>query len=145
LDRQVLRELEERVVAAGLLDLLAAPVAPVVVVRGVRHEPIRLALDQRRPAAVAGAAHGLLHGPVAGEHIVPVHRDAREPVAGRADGHALHGHLLGERHGDRVAVVLAHEDDRQVMDPCEVHSLVHVPFARGALAEPRGRDGGLSA
>ncbi len=51
---EVVGEQLDRVVGLRLLDLLAAAVRPVVVIRGVREEPVGLELDQRRPAALPG-------------------------------------------------------------------------------------------
>ena len=91
---QVGGEAIDRVVVAVLLDLLAAPVRLVVVVGGVRQEPVRLALDQGGPVARPGAVVGLLHRRVAPEDVVPVDDDARHAVARRARGDVADRHLL---------------------------------------------------
>ena len=77
----------------------------------------------------------LPRGRVAAEHVAAVDHHARHAVAGRARRHRAAGHLPVERHADGVAVVLADEDDRQVMDAGEVHGLVDLALVGGALAE----------
>ena len=50
------------------------------------------------------------------------------------------GGLLGERHGDREAVVLDEEDDRGLPDGGEVQRLVEVALAGAAVADHGERD-----
>ena len=64
---------------------------------------------------------------VAGQHVDAVDDDARDPVARRArSATSATDDLHRRRHADRVAVVLDHEDERQLVDRREVEALVDV-------------------
>ena len=69
------------------------------------------------------------------QHIGPVDGDAGEAVALRPGRDLAAADLLVERNADRVAVVLADEDDRQLVNAGEVHGLVDLTLVAGALAE----------
>src|ERR687891_235957 len=141
---QVAGERGDGVLLLGLLDLLAGAIGPVVIVGGMWEEPIRLAFDQRGAASRPRSVHRLSHGLVAGQHVVPIDGHAREAVPLPADGHVLDPHLLRERNRDRVEVVLAHEDDRELVDPSEVERLVPVALAGCPFPEPRTHHGVLA-
>ena len=74
---------------------------------------------------------------IAREDVPTVDGDAREPVALGAGGDGESANLLLERHADGVAVVLADEDDRELVHAREVHRFVHLALVGGALAEIR--------
>ena len=78
---QVGDEPVDRIAVAMLLDLGTAPVRLVVVVGRVREVPVGLALDQGRALAGPRPVVGILHGPIAPEHVAAVDHDARHPVA----------------------------------------------------------------
>ena len=87
------------------------------------------------PSPRAGALVRLPGRRVAAEHVAAVDHHAGHAVARRARRDRAAGHLAVERDADGVAVVLAHEDDRQVVDAGEVHRLVDLALVGGALAE----------
>ena len=131
-----------RAIQAATSSSLA--VAGGVVGVGVRLHPVGVRLDQLRALAGAGlldrvAEHGEQRG-----HVVAV-----DPLAGHAVADALvrqrrRDGLAGQRHGDRVLVVLHEEDDRRVEDRGEVERLVEVALAGGAVAAHRHHDGVLA-
>src|SRR5437588_675579 len=88
----------------------------------------------------AAAADACVGGGVDVEGVVAVGDDAREPVGVGVLGDVLDGGLLGERHRDGVAVVLADEHHRQAVDPGQVQGLVEVALGRGPVAEVADRD-----
>jgi len=77
---------------------------------------------------------------ILGEDVVPVHDDAFEAVGRPPLGDVLDGHLLRQRHADRVHVVLAVPHHRQPVDPREVEPLVPIAFAGRPVAEPAADD-----
>src|SRR3954452_24907858 len=81
-----LEQVEGVVMRLRLLDLLARAVAPVVVVGGVREEPVAGCLDQRRTLSGAGALHRTLHRGITREHIVAVDDLTGESVGLRPAG-----------------------------------------------------------
>src|SRR4029453_6596374 len=115
----------------------------VVGVGGGREEPVRLGLDQGRPLARPGPFDRGLHRRERGQDVVPVHDDAREPVAGGTVGDVLDRHLERLSNADRVVIVLAHEDHGQLVDPREVQALVPGARAGRPLAEPAADHGVL--
>ena len=76
---------------------------------------------------------------ITGENVAAVDGHPREAIAGGPCGDRQPPDLLRQRHADGVAVVLAHEDDRQLVDAREVHRLVHLALVCGSLAEVRDR------
>ena len=74
----------DRVERAPPSHLVVVAVAAGVVGGGVRADPVRHRLDQRRPAARASPGHRVLRDAIHGEHVVAVDADAREPVALRS-------------------------------------------------------------
>ena len=86
------------------------------------------------PLARPGALDRLARGRVAREDVRPVHDDARDAVAGRPRRDVRDRHLHRRRHADGVAVVLDHEDERQLVDRREVEPLVDVALVGRALA-----------
>src|SRR6266545_2465283 len=131
---QLRGEADERILALQRLDLGRVAIAALVVVRRVAGEPHHHGLDQGRTLAPSSPLVGFPRGRVAAQRIGAVHGHAREAVSLRSYRHALATDLLVERDADRVAVVLADEDDRQLVDAGEVHGLVDLALVAGALA-----------
>ena len=125
----------QRVLLAPHLDFLRRAVGAVVVVRRVSEVAVRLALDEGGSLALPCVADGGVHGGVHVERVVAVDDHPRHSVGVRVLGDVLDRRLLGEGHGDGVAVVLADEDDREAVDAREVQGLVEVTLRRGAVAE----------
>ena len=93
----------------------------------------RLALDQRRPAAVARLLDRVLGLPVHSEHVGAVDDHAVESVRLRPVGEVLDGVLEVRRRRVRPLVVVADEDDGQ-LPHCEVHSLMRIAASHCAYA-----------
>ena len=74
-------------------------------------------------------------------HALAVDDRARQPEALGAAGDALAARRVLGRHADRVAVVLAEEDDGQRPDPREVEALVEDALVDRAVAEDGDGDG----
>src|SRR5690606_33025823 len=107
--------------------------ACVAVVRGVTTVAVDEELDEGGAEAVPGSLDG-----VAGDVVGREHVHAVDVVAGHAVGVGLHGDVLGaglvtEVDADRVAVVLAGEDDRGALCAGEVDAGVPVALAGGAI------------
>lgn len=117
------------------LDLGVAPVAGRVVGVGVGVDAVRHRLDQCGTATRARVGHGFGEHLVHGGGVVAVDQAARHPVADGLVGQRRGGGLLGERDGDREAVVLDEEDDRGLPDGGEVERLVEVALAGAAVAD----------
>jgi hypothetical protein len=111
-----------------------------VVVDCVALHPQGHALEQRRPAAVAGFLDRALRLAVDGEHVRAVDDDAFETVGLRAIGDVLRRELEVRRRRVRELVVVADEHDRQTTRAGEDHRLVRIAARGGALAEPADRD-----
>jgi hypothetical protein len=73
------------------------------------------------------------------KYIPTIDRDALESVANRAGRDGEPADLLLERDADGIPVVLAHEDDRQLVHTGEVHGLVDLSLVSGPFAEVRDR------
>ena len=132
---EVLLEPLERVLLPPRLDLLGHAVGAVVIVGGVGQVAVGLALDEARPFTLAGPVDRGVHRGVDVERVVAVDDHPQAAVLVGVLGDVLHRRLLDQRHGDGVAVVLAHRHQRQVVDAGEVHRLVEVALAGGAVAE----------
>ena len=68
--------------------------------------------------------------------VLAVHDLARKAVGPCPVGHVLNSHLLDLGHRDGIAIVLAGENHRQLVDTGKVERLVKVAFARRPL--PKG-------
>ena len=77
---------------------------------------VRLAFDERRAFPAAGPREGALRGLVHREHVVAVDGDAVEAVSACAVSDVVDRHALLDRHRVRVLIVLADEEDRQLLD-----------------------------
>ena len=78
---------------------------------------------------------GAAGGGVDGENVVAID-DFRGHVVGRAAvGNIGAGHLQAERGGVGVLIVVADEDDRELLDGGEIDAFVPVAAAGGAVAE----------
>src|SRR5579871_759995 len=100
----------ERVAPARLLDLVAAAVAAVVVVRGIGQEAVAAGVDQGRSLAGARALDGARGRLVHRLDVHAVDRLTGHPVAGGAGDEVGPRRLQARRHRLRVAVVLDAED-----------------------------------
>src|SRR5438445_3259843 len=94
-------------------------------------------LDQRRTRARARPRHGRLRRLVDGEDVVAVHADAGDAVGGRTPGDGLARGRPRARRRERVLVVLAEVDDRQLPDGGEVERLVDHALVGAPVAEER--------
>ena len=97
----------------------------------------RLAFEQRRARASTGAVGRLAGGVADREHVVAVHECTGHPVALGPVGEVGARVLLGRRRRQPELVVLDDEDHGQLPHGCEVHGLVDVAFAGGAVADER--------
>src|SRR5581483_10998187 len=116
------------------------PVAARVVVARVALVPVRLRLEQRRPAGAPGALDRFGGSRAHGQHVVAVDDDAGKPVRGGACRDAAAGGHGRRRRELAVLVVLADVDDRQTEHGGEVDRLVEVGLVRGTVAEERDGD-----
>ena len=106
--------------------------------------PFNTGLDEGGAFAPSGAVGGLGCGLEYGHYVASVHLETGHAVALGATGDALNRHLFCERDGYRVFVVLAEEYDGQLMYGGEVHGLMDLAHAGGAVAEV-GDDYGVLA
>ena len=103
-----------------------------------------LGVDQRWPLAPTGACDSLATYLMAGRDVGAVNGHPGDAVAGRAVGHVRVGHLQPDRNRDRIAVVLADKHDRQAVHSREIHALVELALARGAVTERAQGDAALA-
>ncbi len=97
----------------------------------------RQRLDQRRAVAGAGAGHGLAHGGMHLQHVVAVDAHAGNVVGRGPVGDLLHRRGLPVGGVERVLVVLAEEDHRQLPHRGDVEGLVEEPLVLGTVPEER--------
>src|SRR5260370_129294 len=116
-------------------DLLLAAVLELVVLRGVRVDTPDLGVDEGGAFAASRALDRLLAHRIGGRHVGAVDGHADDAVAAGPVGDVGVCHLEPDRHRDRIAVVLADEHHRQLVGGGEIHSLVKVALARGAISE----------
>src|SRR5229473_1136796 len=121
-----------------VLDL-AGPVGLLVALE-VAEVAGELHLDERRAAAVAGAGDRLAGRLVHREEVEAVDDGARHAEPGRAVGDVVAGYRPGAGRGLGVAVVLGHEDGRQVPHRGQVHRLERRALVAAAVAEERDAD-----
>ncbi|MEH3076389.1 MAG: hypothetical protein PGN11_06865, partial [Quadrisphaera sp.] len=132
----MLAEQDDRVLLepAGLLGGVAVVDAEAQAL-GVLVEAVGDHLDQRGALAAAGALDGVADGLEDGEEVLPVlDADAGDAEPGGALGDDAGGDGV-RRGGQRVLVVLAEEDHRQVPHAGHVHRLVEAALVGGAVAE----------
>ena len=120
-------------VAPQVLDLVG-PAVGLLVALEVAEVAADLALDQRRPAAGAGARDRLAGGLVDGEEVEAVDDHAGHAEAVGALGDVDAGLVERARGGLGVAVVLDHEDARQVPGAREVERLEERALVGAAVA-----------
>src|SRR6266540_2461052 len=130
-----------------LLDLLGGQQAPLLRLLGEEGELVALEvaevapglrLDQAGAVAPAGPGHRLLRRLVHGDHVVAVDRDAGDVVGGGTVGDAARREVVADRGGLGEAVVLGHEDHRELPDRRQVHALVGGALLGRAVAEEAG-------
>ena len=135
-------EARDRIAALPFDELFLVAIQRRVVL-AVPAVAIGLAFDQDRTFAGARLCDQALAQLEHGEQVVARAHVTLEAVGHRAVGHVLDRHLLLERRRVRVAVVLAHEDHRQLVHAGKVHRLMHVAARRRAFAEEGHRDVGI--
>ncbi len=121
------------------LDLAVGAVAGRVVGVGVRLQPVGDRLDEGGAAARPGPVQRLGQHLVHRDRVVAVHQPPRDAVADRLVGQRGRSGLLGQRYGDREAVVLHQEDGGCLPYGGEVERLVEVALAGAAVADQRER------
>ena len=94
-----------------------------------------MGLDKGWAATGARPLVSFAPGRVAGEQVAAIDLHSREAVSRGAGRHRAATDLAIERNADRVPVVLAYEDDGQVVDAGEVHAFVDLALVGGSLAE----------
>ena len=106
----------------------------------VAAQPVGQALEQERAAARARRGEVAAEGVPHGDDVVAVDGVALD-VVGRDDvADPLDVRVRRARRELREAVVLAHQDQRQLPERREVDRLVEVPGLHGAVAEEHDRD-----
>ena len=103
------------------------------------------ALQQERPAARARRGEVGPERLAHREDVVAVDGRALDPVGRHDVAHALDHGVRRARRELREAVVLAHEDERQLPERREVDGLVEVPGLHGTVAEEDDGHGVLAA
>jgi len=117
---------------------LAGPQVVAGVVGGMSPEPERPHLDQHRPRCRSHPVDDVTELPGGFAGIPELDREALHPVAcGPSPQLGARDELLVERRGIRVPVVLYDEDNRKRHERREVHRLMHVAGARGAVPKER--------
>ena len=119
-------EQHERIAFLPGPDFFRRAIGAVVVIRGVRLETIDLGLDQGRAVPAPGAIGGFPDHIVDGEKIGAIDDDPGKSITGGAIGDVVDRHLALNRDRDRIAVVLAEEDDREFVDTGEIAGLVEI-------------------
>src|SRR5579884_2423925 len=135
----------ERVPSPCQLDLLGCAVPAVIVVAGMGGEAADVRVDQGRSTTGARSLYCLDGCLVDRDGVRPVDDHARHRIRGSAFGYRGDGHLLRSRDRDCPAVVLADEDDRQMVNAGKVETFVKVTRARAALAKVDRDDSRLVA
>ncbi len=97
-------------------------------------EPVGHRLDERGPAAAAGALQRRLHGETHRQRIVAVHLHAVEAAGDGLLRQGLGPRLPAPGHRDGPLVVAHHENHRQFPGPGKVQGLVEITFGGGAVA-----------
>jgi hypothetical protein len=135
-----LGEARERVLAFPLIELRQLAVLRRVTLV-VATQAIGQRLDEGRALPGSCPGDGLAHGRVDGEHVVAVDGRGRDAIDAGVLGQPLHPGVGGQRGELRVAVVLAHEHDRQSPQAGDVQRLVE----RAGLAGPVAEEGDAHA
>ena len=139
---QVQLEELDRVPPRPLRQLVLGTV-PGRIVLGMAVMAIGQALNEGGAFALPGAVDRRLGHVQHAVEVLPVAADPAHAIGGRSLRHRLHGHL--EAHGGRVGVevVLADEDDREVMDAGEIERFVEISPGRCPLSEEGDGDARL--
>src|SRR5690606_13114879 len=110
----------DRILREPLFDLVLGPILAGIGAR-VAAVTIRLGLDETRAAAPSGGVERAQRGRVDDVDVVAVDEDRLEAVRARSiRGRMLDGRDLVDRGVFHVAVVLAHEYDRQLPHDREI-------------------------
>ena len=117
------------------LELVLGPGVAQVDAERVLAVAVGHRLDQGRPLAGAGAVYRLAQYEVDLDAVVAVHGDAGDLVGGRAVRDLGDGRGVPVGRGERVLVVLADEDYRQLPHRREVERFVEDALIRRAVAE----------
>ena len=125
--------------AHHLLDLFLGAVLARVGHR-VAAVAIGLDLEQGGPLLASRAVDRLGERPAHGQQVHPVHVAAGDPVGAAALVEVLYRRGAIERRAHAVAIVLDHEDDRQVPEPAHVERLVEGALVDGPVAEEADHD-----
>jgi hypothetical protein len=110
----------------------------------VAADPERLALEQRRALARPGLLGRPRHRIAHRHDVVAVDDPARHAVARRPVGQVGAGVLLADRRRQAPLVVLDHEQHAEAPHRRQVHRLVDVALAGGAVADQHGGDAVLA-
>ena len=105
----------------------------------MRGQPVGLGLNQRRPFAAACAVDCFFHGLVDCQHIGAINFYAGHAVADTPGSDAAARNLQRHRDGDGVLVILAKENNGQVVYTRQVERLVPIALARAAFADRNNR------
>src|SRR5207248_8682209 len=116
-------------------ELISIPVGTLIVVRGMRLQPQHIGLDERRPFTRSSTARRLSHDAIDLEEVITGNSHPGDAVGPCPLRDAWARDLQSLRHRNRPVIVFAEKDHRASMDRGEVHALVKVALARGALAE----------
>ena len=128
----------QRVACLPCLKFTRRPVAqPIIVVRPDVLEPaVGLEFEERWPAAASRELHGTVRRFVHAGHVIAVALAAFQPIGPRQPPDLPARRLPHrERRIDRVEVVLADENDRQLFEDGEVDRFVEHAFFGGRIAE----------
>ena len=128
------QDLDAVVVEADIVDLALAAVGLRIALE-MTEEADHLAFQQRGSAAFAGPLDDLARRFVDGEEIRAVDRHTRQAEARGAVDIAVHRHGPVAGGGFGIAVVLHHEDHRQIPDGREIEAFQEHALVGGAVTD----------
>src|SRR5207248_4801316 len=102
-------------------------------------------LQQRRTLAPLRAAYRLDGGLVDGQDVVAIDSHAWQAVSLGDPVDVVARSPLQQLHVARVEIVLADEDDRQLVKRCEIEGLMKVTFLGRAVTKKRHGDSSVAA
>src|SRR5205823_3500488 len=130
----------ECLAAALALDNVGRPIPAVVVGRRVGSEAVEIELDERWPAPRAGALDRRTDDLPDREDVESIHQVAWHPVRDGLDRDRLARTLPLDGNADRVAVVLADEDDGRACHAGQRERAMEVTGRCSAIAKGAGDD-----